>query len=574
MAEELGAVEVVEDEIQLGLEDLKSVTEAAVRYVLCLGDEHSLDGAAEAYTVVVLKREGGLLLALPDGFVSEELLLAGSLGEEEAVFGLSKVVTIPGVIMEDSQLVPIGVDLPVLLVDCKEEVVHSMRRLEIGEDFVIPFSAEDPEAFPRPAGVVASALAWLREVAESPFAGRYLSTPEVTAESGEGLPLGMRPRPKPKASHQGARQEAPTGSERPKPRPKKPTTASLATTLESMSEALQNILQRQDELEKKVNENPVTSAMQQPLGQQLQSPGVEISTLAKSMQPPPRTAAAKSSFLGNTSLAPKNLQELEKDKQLPEEQMGLAQVLNVQTEALTTLVAHLAAQGQDAMGDLMSGTATPGSRGAAGRAKLQADLAAQQGLFFDSVMRSMSRRMSPTTPSTMTFQQMMGAGICGTKYLERFGGYGKGRDLGVIQYQVMKAMDFLQTDNLEATRDTVALLAVMLEQAALDGGRLDLGQILTLSDDPPSAIFSHRQIQQISRARAFAPLADQKWITTSLAFIKELDTISQKRLELMSSSQSSIVGGGAELGSGKGKGDAKGRGRGKKKQQTSTEEEV
>lgn len=111
----------------------------------------------------------------------------------------------------------------------------------------------------------------------------------------------------------------------------------------------------------------------------------------------------------------------------------------------------------------------------------------------------------------------------------------------------MKAMDFLQMENFQACRDTVALLAVMLEQAVLDGGRLDLAQILTLSDDPP--------------------------VTTSLAFIKELDTITTKRLELVSTSQSSTSGGsGGDQDGGRGRGDAKGRGKGRKQQQQQEEE--
>lgn len=139
----------------------------------------------------------------------------------------------------------------------------------------------------------------------------------------------------------------------------------------------------------------------------------------------------------------------------------------------------------------------------------------------------------------------------------------------------MKAMDFLQMENIQACRDTVALLAVMLEQAVLDGGRLDLAQILTLSDDPPTSIFTNRQIHQISRARAFAPLADQRWVTTSLAFIKELDTITTKRLELVSTSQGSTSGGsGGDQDGGRGRGDAKCKGRGKKKQQQQQEEEA
>ena len=112
----------------------------------------------------------------------------------------------------------------------------------------------------------------------------------------------------------------------------------------------------------------------------------------------------------------------------------------------------------------------------------------------------------------------MASGITGTRYLERFGGYGKQRDLGLIQYQLMTVFDFLMAENTGAAKDSLALLIVMVEQACLDHGRFDLGQVLTLQEDPPAGVFRSRHLSQVSRARSFAPLADQRWITVALAF--------------------------------------------------------
>ena len=42
-----------------------------------------------------------------------------------------------------------------------------------------------------------------------------------------------------------------------------------------------------------------------------------------------------------------------------------------------------------------------------------------------------------------------------------------------------------------------------------------------------------RHLSSTSRSRAFAPLADQKLVTVALAFLKELDMIQSKRLELV-----------------------------------------
>lgn len=83
----------------------------------------------------------------------------------------------------------------------------------------------------------------------------------------------------------------------------------------------------------------------------------------------------------------------------------------------------------------------------------------------------------------------------------------------------------------------------------MDSGRFECAQILTRQEDVPASVFTSRQLAQSPRARAFAPLADQRWVTASIVFLKELDTITTKRSELLS---------GQSLGStaGSGPGDA------------------
>ena len=68
-------------------------------------------------------------------------------------------------------------------------------------------------------------------------------------------------------------------------------------------------------------------------------------------------------------------------------------------------------------------------------------LAQQGGLSFDAVLKSMSKRMSPTSSAEKPAAELLSKRICGI-YLERFGGYGRQRDLGVIRSQVMTALTF------------------------------------------------------------------------------------------------------------------------------------
>ena len=53
----------------------------------------------------------------------------------------------------------------------------------------------------------------------------------------------------------------------------------------------------------------------------------------------------------------------------------------------------------------------------------------------------------------------------------------------------------------------------------------------TLQPDPPNSVFQELGTLPGTGLRSFSSLADQKWITTALAFIKELDTIAVRRAE-------------------------------------------
>ena len=233
---------------------------------------------------------------------------------------------------------------------------------------------------------------------------------------------------------------------------------------------------------------------------------------------------------------PPDLKALELEKPLSPDlpaDSHLAKAVYAQSQALTFLVSQIANSQSDPLVDL-SGTSSSGTRGSLGLAKLQMELASQKGLFFASVMSSMARRMNPTPTyiPDASPQRLMELGICGTKNLERFGGYSRHRELGQLQYQVMQILDFLQMENLAAAQDHAALLAVTIEQAVMDNGKMDLAGVLCLQDDLPAGIFQNRNAGILARNRSFSPLADQRWITVAIAYLKEMDTISAKRSEI------------------------------------------
>ena len=271
-----------------------------------------------------------------------------------------------------------------------------------------------------------------------------------------------------------------------------------------------------------------------PLSSMLQTPTkAPVSEVATRLSPPPRTLAAPAlGLLAPLTDKPEVVKELEIEKNQEDfpDQASLARAVLAQSQALTTLVSQIASASSDPMTDLTS-PSTTGTRGAQGRARLQAELAQHRGTFYTSVLQAMARRMSPTSSVEISPAEMIQRGISGTRYVERFGGYGKMREWGQLQFQVMTALDYLMEDNINAAKDTIALLAVTLEQGVLDGGRLEIASLLCLQEDVPSGVFMTRQLSATSRSRSFAPLADQRWITCALAYLKEMDVITSKRQE-------------------------------------------
>ena len=262
--------------------------------------------------------------------------------------------------------------------------------------------------------------------------------------------------------------------------------------------------------------------------------------------------------------------------EFPSETGSFAQAMLEQSKALTMLVSQLAANSTDPLTDMSGTLGTLSSKGAAGRARLQAELASHKGTFFLSVMQSMARRMQPGRLAETDMADLRSRGVTATQYLERFGGFGRTRDLGFIIWQVALCMNYMQEENFPAAKDVMSLLFVCLEQSAMDNGNMQVGLLLSLTEDPPHSLFSQRSVATMTHPRPFAPTANQRWVTTALAYLKEMDLISTRRSEISNArgssdqpAQSSTTSQNAAAASKK---KPKGKG-GKGKQNPQTEEE-
>ncbi|CAE7353024.1 unnamed protein product, partial [Symbiodinium microadriaticum] len=118
-----------------------------------------------------------------------------------------------------------------------------------------------------------------------------------------------------------------------------------------------------------------------------------------------------------------------------------------------------------------------------------------------------------------------------TQYLERFGGYSRDRSIGLAQWQCGLAMDLLSRGEARGAADTIAMMMVFFEQTSLDGSP-DLAWLLTHLPDPPNGLFMDRTTTPTTTLRPFSPLADQRLLATTLAYVKELDALTAKRNEL------------------------------------------
>eukprot|EP00435_Cladocopium_sp_Y103_P075147 s60_g54.t1 len=518
------------------------------------------EGDGEALVLVVQKRPGGFLVAVPIGFLPEEVLAVGNSQNPPGPVGPSTVVVVPLVLLDNGVLTPTGGSASVLVVDLSEDVLPQLRLPSAFEQKDFAFDPDQPFGIPQPQELLLRVRDWLVAAGDSSAEGYLSVMQEVEDLDGKPLEEGdldLEEVPQgtanggvaaPKAAS--ARRKQPAhGPERPTLGAKKPTVASLASALDQllqsnqgMSNQLQALSQRQLVLEQQLVAAPPQSssmpcsALRLPISASLNVPRTQPQSVAKSLGTPPRTVApCATGLLQSPSLKPPALAELEGEKILEGQSTSsdpLARAVMVQAQALTELVGQIASQSSDPLVDLVGGSGSAGTRGAVGRAKLQMELAQQKGLFFQSVLTQMARRMQPTQPAQGSPQDLLARGVCGSQYLERYGGYAKHRELGHLQFQVMSIMDFLQAGNWDAAKDATALLSVVLDQACLDNGRFDLAHLLCLQEEPPTSIFTHKPAHALSRTKAFSPLADQKWVTVALAYLKELDTITAKRLEL------------------------------------------
>ena len=117
---------------------------------------------------------------------------------------------------------------------------------------------------------------------------------------------------------------------------------------------------------------------------------------------------------------------------------------------------------------------------------------------------------------------------------------GSMRSLTYFAFATAQFWEAAERDDLAALKAQVALLAVYLEQVAVDGGRHQLGWLLTGVPNPPlQLVQAHSQRAQEDPVGF---LGHPRWVAANLAYFKDVDYL-ESRTKLVGKPPSDRPGG-------------------------------
>lgn len=163
------------------------------------------------------------------------------------------------------------------------------------------------------------------------------------------------------------------------------------------------------------------------------------------------------------------------------------------SQAMNSLVAHLIGQ-QDPMMELGSGgglSMSLSSKGTKAREKLIQELSNKNGVFFLQVAQNAFRRLRPAESPPKTLADFPRKAFF-AKYMERQGGFAGHKDLGLTMWLLSQVADAMLCQEHQHAQDLLGLTLVTVEQVVQDGGKWELGYLLSLQEDPPTSVFTSK----------------------------------------------------------------------------------
>ena len=488
----------------------------------------SADAPTKCLAIPVLNREGGLLLVLPQDYLLPHALIDAAVGDELSLIGPS--ISIAGPMLEEDENGmerQISVEGRFLFVDFRDEVLESLTEYDpvIDPSEVIQVYSDDhPTAIPDVPSLMSQVNAWLETLGDGPRSNFQSAREEQETE----IPL----LPKTPARKAAA---------------KRVSTATLAQQVEALTVQLRVIAEQQQAMTAAQSTPPVTPAAEPMPGA---ASGVRLPGVSSGLVPGPSVGVPKvAQLLGPRTRAPALRPSVVPDTGETLENMApvveasaMEKALVQQSAVLTSLVAHLTSN--DPMTELASSSTgtSLNTKGAARREKMQQELASGQSNYFMDAQRQIFKKMHPSKALPKDDDDLKKAGVSMCTYLEKFGGYRNRTEAGMIMWMLSHAMDAAADSDFHRTREYLALTTACLEQATLDG-QWSIAYVLSLLEEPPNQVFSERMSAMTSLGRPFSPLIPASWSATALAYVKEMDILSTKKLDSKSPKASPARGG-------------------------------
>ena len=407
-------------------------------------------GPEACFLLPIMQRQGGILAAIPFGFLSEEVLIDAAEEGYEGVVGPSKDFEAP-LLEEDEngQIVESGYAKSFVVVDLGDSCLAQIKDYDpVVDTAVFPFEETMPASLPRVVDVIQGVFDWI----------------EATTLS--------------RVHFYSAREEQTVPALPKRSTPKKVSNAALVEQLTNLAAQVQMIGEQQKLLSQAMSPAAARSSPD-PVGVPLAggaltsrlpnvSNGLDLmmSTPKKAtalLGPPPKTKAVGTPLIRAAPLEEDEPKDIAEERTTAEG--SILGALASQSTAITALVAHLAGGG-DAMQDLSSSGSQHlalSSRGVGRREKMQAELANRSSNYFLAVQQQMYRRMNPAKVVPKTLEELGSSGVSMTGYLERYGGYKNARDAGLSLWVAAHAMDCAAEGDFVGTREYLALLCAALE---------------------------------------------------------------------------------------------------------------
>ena len=415
--------------------------------------------------LVVMKRQGGVLVATPLDFLNAEDKANIRMLGEASTIGPRAVLTVPAERETDAGGREQVEDLEVVVFDLDVSMLGHLTPIRAvtadAQDLMMPFLEGDPSVVPESDGLVRFVKEWVGlQTGDGPGAGNlafYSAVEEEEEKVPETPAAGKKPK-EPKGEKQ-----------------KRVTTAMLADQLATLMDAIPKITDQlvtlqEDQRSLRLDVQGQAQAPPVRPGQVPISAGVprlpDTSGVAKLIGAPPKVKGMPSPV--GLGIVPKpaaitkgldsQLDLQGQAEELEEPGSVLASAVLEQSRALTSLVSHLQ-QGGDPLlgGQADSSGLSLSSKGTAQRERLQLQLANRSGGFFLAVLQNALRKVKPSARLPTTLEEAAACDFSMITYLERYGGYGASKELGLIQYAIAHIFD-------------AAMLGDMAGVQELDGG--------------------------------------------------------------------------------------------------------